>query len=155
MMGCEHLFYSLLLAFTIALITYNILATTSVVHQNDELDDTDPIIKMPYEKRLFHTFVTATNSSYNKWKCRIMYYWHKQLSRKVGLDMVGFTRFLHSGRPDNLMDEMPTFVVDPLPSGLDHVCAQCFNFSFSIYRILKSRWVESQWIYWLDFFFNY
>ncbi|KAJ0589411.1 putative RNA-directed DNA polymerase [Helianthus annuus] len=30
-----------------------------------------------------------------------------------------FTRILHSGEPDNLMDEIPSFVVDPLPSGLD------------------------------------
>ena len=27
----------------------------------------------------------------------------------------GFTRVLHSGKPDDLMDEIPTFVVDPLP----------------------------------------
>lgn len=27
----------------------------------------------------------------------------------------GFTRVLHSGKPDDLMDEIPTFVADPLP----------------------------------------
>ncbi|KAA8537333.1 hypothetical protein F0562_026980 [Nyssa sinensis] len=32
-----------------------------------------------------------------------------------GSEMGGFTRILHSGSPDNLMDEIPTFVVDPLP----------------------------------------
>lgn len=32
-------------------------------------------------------------------------------------DMGGFTRILHSGEPDDLMDEIPTVVVDPLPAG--------------------------------------
>jgi hydroxyproline O-arabinosyltransferase len=27
----------------------------------------------------------------------------------------GFTRVLHSGKADDLMDEIPTFVADPLP----------------------------------------
>lgn len=30
-------------------------------------------------------------------------------------DMGGFTRLLHSGIPDDLMDEIPTFVATPLP----------------------------------------
>lgn len=30
-------------------------------------------------------------------------------------DMGGFTRLLHSGAPDDLMDEIPTFVANPLP----------------------------------------
>ena len=30
-------------------------------------------------------------------------------------DMAGFTRVLHSGQPDDLMDEIPTFVATPLP----------------------------------------
>ena len=29
--------------------------------------------------------------------------------------MGGFTRLLHSGAPDDLMDEIPTFVANPLP----------------------------------------
>lgn len=32
--------------------------------------------------------------------------------------MGGFTRLLHSGKADDLMDEIPTVVVDPLPSSL-------------------------------------
>ena len=32
--------------------------------------------------------------------------------------MGGFTRLLHSGKADDLMDEIPTIVVDPLPSSL-------------------------------------
>lgn len=30
-------------------------------------------------------------------------------------DMGGFTRLLHSGTPDELMNEIPTFVANPLP----------------------------------------
>ncbi len=33
-------------------------------------------------------------------------------------EMGGFTRLLHSGKADDLMDEIPTVVVDPLPSDM-------------------------------------
>ena len=33
-------------------------------------------------------------------------------------EMGGFTRLLHSGQPDELVDEIPTMVVDPLPSDM-------------------------------------
>ena len=33
-------------------------------------------------------------------------------------EMGGFTRLLHSGSPDDLMDELPTVVVDPLPHSM-------------------------------------
>ena len=32
-----------------------------------------------------------------------------------GCHMGAFTRLLHSGAPDDLMDEIPTFVAQPLP----------------------------------------
>lgn len=134
-MGCESLFYSLVLTLTVALITYNMVTTTSVVHQKDDSEDTDPIIKMPAERRLFHTALTATDSSYNRWQCRVMYYWHKKFSSQPGSDMGGFTRVLHSGKPDNLMDEIPTFVVDPLPPGLDQG-----------YIVLNRPWAFVQWL---------
>ncbi|KAG2240253.1 hypothetical protein Bca52824_090896 [Brassica carinata] len=67
----------------------------------------------------FHVAVTATDSHYNKWQCHIMYYWYKQKKALPRSDMGGFTRILHSGNPDNLMGEIPTFVVDPLSPGLD------------------------------------
>ncbi|XP_020103518.1 hydroxyproline O-arabinosyltransferase 3 [Ananas comosus] len=86
----------------------------------------DPIIQMPEElkrsvgpKRPFHVALTATDAPYSKWQCRIMYYWYKQMKDREGSEMGGFTRVLHSGSPDNLMDEIPTFVVDPLPKGMD------------------------------------
>jgi len=52
-----------------------------------------------------------------------MYYWFKkiQASAGPGSEMGGFTRILHSGKPDQYMDEIPTFVAQPLPSGMDQV----------------------------------
>jgi len=93
----------------------------------------DPVIKMPVDRsgrgsgpsskrRLFHTAVTASDSVYNTWQCRVMYYWFKKFKDRPNSDMGGFTRILHSGKSDKHMDEIPTFVAQPLPSGLDQVC---------------------------------
>ena len=86
----------------------------------------DPLTKIPDDakqspKRLFHVAVTANDSPYTRWQCRIMYYWYKKMRDEPGSEMGGFTRVLHSGKPDNVMDEIPTFVVDPLPAGEDRV----------------------------------
>lgn len=69
----------------------------------------------------FHVALTATDAPYSQWQCRIMYYWYKKMKDMPGSDMGKFTRVLHSGSPDNFMDEIPTFVVKPLPQGLDRV----------------------------------
>lgn len=118
--------------------TYNLI--TMIIHNRtvsvgkwvaEDLDSgslTDPIIEMPKNLRrpnnakvLFHVALTATDAPYSKWQCRIMYYWYKKQKALTGSEMGEFTRILHSGKPDNLMDEIPTFVVDPLPAGLDRV----------------------------------
>lgn len=40
----------------------------------------------------------------------------RDLCHSMGVcDMGGFTRILHSGEADDLMDEVPTVVVDKLP----------------------------------------
>lgn len=118
--------------------TYNLV--TLIIHNrtasslNRVVDDLegglwfDPVIEMPRNargtengKRLFHVALTATDAPYSKWQCRIMYYWYKKQKDLPGSEMGKFTRILHSGKPDNLMDEIPTLVVDPLPAGLDRV----------------------------------
>ncbi|KAE8790470.1 hypothetical protein D1007_35241 [Hordeum vulgare] len=72
-------------------------------------------------RRPFHVALTATDAPYSGWKCRVMYFWYKRMqARPEGADMGGFTRVLHSGKPDGLMDEIPTFIVDPLPVGKDY-----------------------------------
>ncbi|KAL2316874.1 hypothetical protein Fmac_030750 [Flemingia macrophylla] len=83
----------------------------------------------------FHVAVTATDAAYNQWQCRIMYYWYKKMKDLPGSDMGKFTRILHSGRTDQLMDEIPTFVVDPLPEGLDKG-----------YIVLNRPWAFVQWL---------
>lgn len=44
--------------------------------------------------------------------------------REKGADcqMGGFTRILHSGKPDDLMSEIPTVVVEPLPDKENKGC---------------------------------
>lgn len=54
----------------------------------------------------------------------------KRMPRKVdmpGSSMGKFTRIVHW--PDQLMDEIPTFLVDPLPAGLDRVNVQFCAFA--------------------------
>ncbi|PIN21979.1 hypothetical protein CDL12_05314 [Handroanthus impetiginosus] len=103
----------------------------------------DPVIEMPEnakklgkkERLLFHVAVTASETPYSKWQCRIMYYWYKKKKDLPGSDMGKFTRILHSGNADNLMDEIPTLVVDPLPTGLDRG-----------YVVLNRPWAFIQWL---------
>lgn len=86
------------------------------------MPEEDPQRKMVLPaKRLFHVAVTANESPYTRWQCRIMYYWYKKFKHEPVSEMGGFTRILHSGKPDNVMDEIPTVIVDPLPEGQDQV----------------------------------
>jgi hypothetical protein len=74
----------------------------------------------------FHVALTATDALYSQWQSRVMHYWYREMRGRPGSDMGGFTRILHSGKPDGLMDEIPTMVVDPLPEGKDKVRAWLF-----------------------------
>ena len=64
----------------------------------------------------YHTVLTANAAKYVQWQSRVMYYWFKKRRAEQGPDgqMGGFTRVLHEGRGDELMDEIPTCVVDRL-----------------------------------------
>ncbi|KAL8545076.1 hypothetical protein ACS0TY_005321 [Phlomoides rotata] len=137
-------FLLVLLAFGFFLATYNLLIL--VIHKTSETSGSDagelddPIIRRPDAVResgdlKFHVALTATDAPYSKWQCRVMYYWYKKMKDTPGSDMGGFTRVLHSGKPDNLMDEIPTFVVDPLPEGLDRG-----------YIVLNRPWAFVQWL---------
>lgn len=137
-MGRASPVFLILLALGFFIATYNLV--TMIIHNRtaspgkwsrEDLESqslSDPIIEMPDNvkrpknaKLPFHVALTATDAPYSKWQCRIMYYWYKKKKELPGSEMGGFTRILHSGNPDNLMDEIPTFVVDPLPAGLDRV----------------------------------
>ncbi|KAK4788497.1 hypothetical protein SAY86_019816 [Trapa natans] len=94
----------------------------------------EAIIQNPKNLR-FHVALTATSTPYSQWQCRIMYYWYNRVKDMPGSEMGKFTRILHSGSPDDLMEEIPTFVVDPLPEGLDRG-----------YVVLNRPWAFVQWL---------
>lgn len=146
----------IILAMGVFFATYNLIMT--VIHnrrisswvQNDSDTDmfTDPVIGIPEDlkgprrgKEPFHVALTATDAPYSKWQCRIMYYWYKKQKELPGSDFGGFTRILHSGRSDDLMDEIPTYVVDPLPAGLDRVSIyfELLLFLFFSYLLITIR----------------
>ncbi|CAH2044403.1 unnamed protein product [Thlaspi arvense] len=155
-MGCGGtLFYPVLISLSVALITYNILISANAPlkqgfpgrsSSSSDISD-DPVIELPRggsrirgserKRRLFHTAVTASDSVYNTWQCRVMYYWFQKVkdSAGPGSEMGGFTRILHSGKPDKYMDEIPTFVAQPLPSGMDQG-----------YVVLNRPWAFVQWL---------
>ena len=67
----------------------------------------------------FHVLLTANDAQYVKWQSRIMYHYYKKVkAENPDSGFGGFTRILHCGHEDNLMDEIPTVVVDTLPPGI-------------------------------------
>ncbi|GAB2233546.1 hypothetical protein Droror1_Dr00002772 [Drosera rotundifolia] len=147
-MSFSKFFKTLIIIFSASLITYNAILsfTASPLKQTSSpfpksTTQIDPIIKMPIQRprkrRMFHTAVTASDSVYNGWQCRVMYYWFKRFGGDGGKggEMGGFTRILHSGKGDGLMDEIPTFVAKPLPAGVDQG-----------YIVLNRPWAFVQWL---------
>ncbi|XP_030959506.1 hydroxyproline O-arabinosyltransferase NOD3-like [Quercus robur] len=125
-----------LLSFGFFFATYNLL--TMIIHnkasnlgswESNGLDSSGDL------KPKYHVALTATDAPYSQWQCRIMYYWYKKTKDMPGSDMGKFTRILHSGAPDKLMKEIPSFVVDPLPEGLDRG-----------YVVLNRPWAFVQWL---------
>ncbi|CAN6583712.1 unnamed protein product [Malus baccata var. baccata] len=139
-MGCGNFFFNILLTFSVALITHNIIISANSPLQQDlpgpsRSSSSVARGKSGSSKRLFHTAVTASDSVYNTWQCRIMYYWFKKFQNEPGSEMGGFTRILHNGKPDEYMDEIPTFIAQPLPAGMDRG-----------YIVLNRPWVFVQWL---------
>lgn len=148
-MGCGNIFFSLVITLSVALITYNIILSANAPLKQDfpgggnhpsSSSSVDPIIKMPLarragsnKKRLFHTAVTSSDSIYNTWQTRVMYYWFKKYQNEPGSEMGGFTRILHSGKADKFMEEIPTFVAQPLPPGTDQVAVGTLLVHFHLF----------------------
>lgn len=124
-MGRAKSLLMLLMVLGFSFATYN-LVSMIIDHKADGLEPFDgKVMGSTNTHAKFHVTVTATDAAYSQWQCRIMYYWYKKVKDMPGSDMGNFTRILHSGRADQLMDEIPTFVVDPLPEGLDRVNIFC------------------------------
>lgn len=67
------------------------------------------------------------------------YYWYKKIkAAHPNSAMGGFTRLLHSGYPDDWMDEIPTVVVDPLPPDLQTIA--------NGYVVLNRPYAFKQWV---------
>eukprot|EP00798_Chlamydomonas_sp_ICE-L_P013404 gene13404-19255_t len=90
--------------------------------------------------RKYHVVATAQGPAVH-WQCRVHYYWFKKQRAKCEsegpCDIGGWTRLLHSGSADDLMDELPTMVVDPLPQ--DQV-------EHSWYVVLNRPYAFAQWV---------
>lgn len=73
-------------------------------------------------ERRFHTVTSASGTS-THWQMRVHYYWFKKQQKACReqygdkCHMGGFTRLLHSGIDDDLSEEIPTYVAQPLPKG--------------------------------------
>eukprot|EP00755_Sulcionema_specki_P023635 Sspe_Gene.79366::Locus_49758_Transcript_2_3_Confidence_0.500_Length_1982::g.79366::m.79366/K20782/HPAT; hydroxyproline O-arabinosyltransferase len=75
----------------------------------------------PEQPKPYHVMVTASSALYEQWIARLMFYWYKKVKAKDSCgEMGGFTRLLHSPA-DELMDEIPTVVVNRLEDDLGFV----------------------------------
>ena len=76
----------------------------------------DVVDRRARAKGKFHVLLTANDAPYQRWQSRVMYYQYRKLRGSFPDSALGgFTRILHSGREDALMDEIPTVVVNTLP----------------------------------------
>lgn len=148
-MGRASPFLLVLLTLGFFFATYNLL--TVVIHHtngvSNGLDLVDPVTGLPRDELAtltnanarYHVALTATDAAYSQWQCRIMYYWYKKVKDMPGSGMGEFTRILHSGNSDKLMEEIPTFVCDPLPHGLDRVSFLIYVLKFALTYLLLTE----------------
>eukprot|EP00245_Coleochaete_scutata_P006796 TRINITY_DN21580_c0_g1_i1.p1 TRINITY_DN21580_c0_g1~~TRINITY_DN21580_c0_g1_i1.p1 ORF type:complete len:801 (+),score=219.38 TRINITY_DN21580_c0_g1_i1:188-2590(+) len=84
-----------------------------------------------------HVMVTSNGSPYMNWQTRIMYYHYNKVANLPGSDMKYFTRVLHRGSNDPLMDDIPTVRVEPLDPTCDVWCD---------YPVASRPWAIQQWL---------
>ena len=96
--------------------------TTGIKSQQDAKGLTEDT-SSSYGDRSYHIVVSAQGTA-THWQSRVHYYWYKKIKKQCEeagkCDMGGFTRLLHSGKADDLMDEIPTFVANELPKEHPH-----------------------------------
>lgn len=76
--------------------------------------------------RKYHTIMAVGDGMYSRWQTRIHYYWY--LRRKAECEQLlgdaceigGFTRVLQSGKQDDLVEEVPTFIAKAYPEEHDY-----------------------------------
>eukprot|EP00798_Chlamydomonas_sp_ICE-L_P005859 gene5859-6150_t len=115
------------------------------------------IVALKFEReptpKPFHT-ITSFQGRGVEWSMRTHYYHYKkmraQCRQQLGpnCEMGGFTRLLHSGAPDQLMDEIPTIVVDPLSeSVVPHRSYVVLNRPFAFVEWIKIVQVPEKYIF--------
>lgn len=81
-------------------------------------DSTSSVEAVGGPERNYHVVITAAGTAVH-WQSRVAYYWYKKVQKQCeergNCQMGGFTRLLHTGQPDDLMNEIPTWVAQPLP----------------------------------------
>lgn len=102
----------------------------------------DEVNTTPGEK--YHVICSLGAGMYVQWQSRVAYYWYLRTKEKCEAEekekcrMGGYTRLLHSGQPDDFMDEIPTVVVQPLPEEYQRVAAG--------YVVLDRPYAFKQWV---------
>jgi len=107
--------------------------------RDDSLPTSSPSHSESSDERRYHIVISAQGSA-THWQSRVHYYWYKKIKAQCEEEghcqMGGFTRLLHSGQPDDLMNEIPTFVAQTLPpQHPDHG-----------YIVLNRPWAFKQWV---------
>ena len=117
-------------------------------HRDDQQDTEDA------NERKYHVIITA-QGFVTHWQSRIYYYWYQKIKKKCELEaqssgsvcqMGGFTRILHSGEPDDLMNEIPTFVAKPLPEKYIKDGYVVLNRPYAIKQWLDSTKIEEKYV---------
>ena len=101
------------------------------------------------EDRSYHIVVSAQGKA-THWQSRIHYYWYKKIKKQCEsagkCDMGGFTRLLHSGKPDDLMDEIPTFVAKELPKEHPHHGYIVLNRPYAFLQWIEKAKVKEKYV---------
>jgi len=110
----------------------------------------------PPGRRPYHVVMTAASGNYQEWQSRLAY-WHykKQKALHPCSDLGGFTRLFNTpgAKPDGLMDEMPTLLVQQLGHGRCKECDRGFivmNRPWGVVQLVESEYwrshITEEWI---------
>ena len=103
----------------------------------------------PNEDRSYHVVISAQGPA-THWQSRVHYYWYKkmknQCKKEAKCDMGGFTRILHTGKPDELVEEMPTFVANELPAEHPHHGYIVLNRPYAFLQWIKQVQIPEKYV---------
>ncbi|KAL6775904.1 hypothetical protein ACKKBG_A18975 [Auxenochlorella protothecoides x Auxenochlorella symbiontica] len=107
----------------------------------------------PGDDRSYHIVVSAQGEAVH-WQMRINYYHYKKVKKQCQAqpkcEMGGYTRLLHSGKPDDLMYEIPTYVVDKLPEGLEDPTYLALNRPYAFMQWSKQAVIPEKYIFMME-----